>query len=206
MGKTKNNMASKKSTSSTLTRQAVMSMLNARREKKYNDNSYSGTLSNSGAVSPWTEVVSQGDSSSTRDGAQIELVMLKLFYRLIYSGTGTNIARIIVFIDTMNEGVMPSVTDILTSASVSSNYTRDVEIVKRYHILYDQAHSLTVNATTESIIKYQKIRCRRIVSYNGTTAATGSNGKNSVWTLRITDNVGTNVGYGISQGTLYYDS
>jgi hypothetical protein len=206
MGKTSNSMASKKPTSSTLTRQAVLSMLNARREKKYNDNAYSGTLTNSGVVSPWTEVVAQGDSSSTRDGAQIELVMLKLQYRLANTASGTYIARIIVFCDTMNEGVMPAVTDILTTATVSSNYTRDVEIVKRYHILYDQSHSLTVGATTESIIKYQKIRCRRIVSYNGTTAATGSNGKNSVWTLRITNNGSTVVSYGISQGTLYYDS
>jgi hypothetical protein len=206
MGKTNNNMSSKKSTSSALTRQAFMSMLNARREKKYNDNSYSGSLTTSGAVSPWTEVVAQGDSSTTRDGAQIELIMLKLYYTLSISTTATGVARIIVFIDTMNEGVNPTVTDILTSASVSSNYTREVEVVKRYHILYDQSHSLTVNATTESIIKYQKIRCRRIISYNGTTAATGSNGKNSVWTLRIGNVGGSNLAYGISQGTLYYDS
>jgi hypothetical protein len=181
-------------------------MLNARREKKYNDNAYNGNLTTAGAVSPWTEVVFQGDSSTTRDGAQIELIMLKLYYTLSLVTTATGVARIIVFIDTMNEGVMPSVTDILTSASVSSNYTREVEVVKRYHILYDQSHSMTVNATTESIIKYQKIRCRRIVSYNGTTAATGSNGKNSVWTLRIGNVGGSNLSYAISQGTLYYDS
>jgi hypothetical protein len=206
MGKTNNNMSSKKSTSSALTRQAFMSMLNARREKKYNDNAYSGTLTTSGSVSFWTENIAQGDSSSTRDGAQIELIMLKLYYSFTLATTLTATARIIVFIDTMNEGTVPVVTDILTSASVSSNYTRDVEIVKRYHILYDQSHSLTLGATTSTIIKYQKIRCRRILSYNGTTVAAGSNGKNAVFTLRITNESSNNLAYNISQGTLYYDS
>jgi len=205
MGKTNGNAVVKGGKQSIMTRQAFTAMLNARRERKYNDNNYTGSLTTAGAVSPWTEVVAQGDTSTTRDGAQIELTSLKLHYSLELSTAGPALARIIVFIDTMNDGVMPAVTDVLTSAVVQSNYTRDVEIVKRYHVLYDQVHSLAIGGSNQGVVKYQNIRCRKVVSYNGVTAATASNGKNSVWTLRI-GSVATNIAYSISQGTLYFDS
>jgi hypothetical protein len=201
----KNRMVQKRGVdASTASRRQIISLLNARRERKYFGDIDTGTLTVAGGIARITQRIIQGDSSSTRDGAQIEMFMLKLHYNFRLGGATAGQARLIVFSDTQNAGTTPAVTDVLSTASPSSSYTRDVEIVKRYHILYDSIVGQTPSSATASIVRYVKLKPKYIVSYNGTTDAATANGKNAMFAILIADNTSTQ--FSVSYAVMYYDS
>lgn len=108
--------------------------------------------------------IAQGLTSTTRIGDQVFLRRLKLRQKMsLASAQVDNCMRTIVFLDTLNTGVAPILTDVLNTvgtamAPISAFNLVDSE-TKRFHILYDSTHTLSSginNYHHEKIIKVNK--------------------------------------------------
>ncbi len=152
-----------------------------------------------------TQGIIQGDSVSTRDGTQIYVEHVSITFD-VFMPTATVAAgvRMIGFHDTMNTGVLPAVTDVLHAATLISPYSTIQQITNRFHVFADVTKNLTTGGVQQFV--YNMRRNLRIkTSYNGTTDAAASNGKNAIFFLIITD-VGTNVPtYDFSIAVRYLD-
>jgi len=92
-------------------------LLNA--EVKHLDTAIASSVSSSGAV-VYLGAIPQGDGTTSRDGNSVKLKggVLRLSGTMHTSATRTT-TRTLVVLDTRNAGANPSISDILTSASVT---------------------------------------------------------------------------------------
>ncbi len=172
-------------------RAVVRGVLQHVQEQKRQDAAIATTdLVTAGLVQPITQHIIQGDSLSTRDGSAIILRELDIIWHSLRGGPVVGapaLYRIIIFVDTMNTGVLPAVTDVLQAADPRSGYNVANLVNGRFKFLVDE-HIATVSETvTENNIRRYRLKLNKKVTYLGSTFTTASNGKNSVWCLTITD-------------------
>jgi hypothetical protein len=208
MGLSKNN---NKAMSTKLAKQAVVQILNARRELKYFEAHTSGTLSSAGALYAISEGIIQGDTSGARDGESIHVQSLQLHWELnLNSSTSRAITRLIIFSDNQAQGIYPSVTGgtngILTRADTNSSYDFPVAIHHRFKIYLDESICLS-DAGVRTAHIYRNIKLgNHKVFFTGTSAAQASNGPGALYALFIEDGVTFQTAYDISAAIKYYDS
>lgn len=151
-----------------------------------------GSLTNAGVVHLLSPI-SQGDDIGSRQGNSVKSVDLMCSYNLQQGTAANNVARVIIFIDTANQGSNPAVTDVLTSATITSQ--RNIDNMKRFKILYDKMHSFDTDTTTISRKYYRKLGHHIRYSSSSETATL----QNNIFLL-ILDSNGTN------HATLLWDS
>ncbi len=138
-----------------------------------------------------TQFVTEGDGISQRTGRVINMEQVVLRYRRVLDTTSANsgFLRTIVFLDTQNQGAVPSLTDVLTALDVSSGYEVLNAQQNRFRILLDDLESLTIggaNLAKTSVWNFnQKIQ----VHYGGAADAAASNRRNAVFFLELSDKV-----------------
>ena len=144
-----------------------------------------GSYTTAGAVSGLT-LIAQGDGVSNRQG--LSLLAKSLEVRLTAdqhaSATATAL-RIIVFTDNMQDGTLPTVTEVLESATVLAHYESDNNI-GRFGKLYDQTMVLDVGGN----FKYRNFTIplgNKHIKFNGTDATQASQGKQSIYLLGISN-------------------
>ncbi len=157
-----------------------------------------------GTVSPVTQGVEQGDGSGQRDGAQL-LLKGVLVRHTLYCNTGISVVqRVIVFVDRMNDGATPAVTDVLNTASFLSPYSIQTVQAKRFKILHDECVVSTTTGSNGANVHFWRFKQDMKVSFNGTTNVAASNGRNAVFVLFIGD--GTNGLYSGSYEVHFVDA
>lgn len=171
-------------------RAVVKGVLNHVQEQKIVDVQIAAAdITTAGLVQPITQHITVGDLLNQRDGYSIILKELDLtWYGKDTTAAATpSLYRLIVFVDSMNTGVLPAVTDVITAASPTSGYNVTNFQNGRFKILVDAQVPLTSTSATASFLRRYRMRMNRKIEYLGSTFATASNGKTSIWALTISD-------------------
>lgn len=144
----------------------------------------------------------EGDGSQDRNGDEIQAKYLR--FRMVVNKTltgGSNQAqvwcRFILFIDKENRQSVPAVTNILDSASVTSQYNQDN--INRFRILKDELFALDTYHNNR-LVSYNGSLNHRI-RYLGTTASVASADEGNIFFLVLSDCVVAN-----DPPTAQYDS
>jgi hypothetical protein len=201
-------MRRKSKKTAAITKQQFTAMLNARRELKYNPFNDTNVVTDTGAVGVMSQHIILGDSSSTRDGAQIEVVRLQanLIVDCLVSTEFDNV-RLIVFSDSQNNGSTPTVAEVISRADPNATYTRNVTVVKRFKILYDTHFALSATGSNRTVARKLDLKLDHTVNYLGDTDATASNGRGAIFYLIAGDNASPNESvYEFDWAFSYYDS
>lgn len=114
-------------------------------ELKIIDFAQTATMPNAGDIE-CLSLIGQGSGSNARNGVSVKYDSLRMNW-ILYSSTATTTAtnqnaRIIVFKDSSSNGVMPTITELLNSASVVAQFNNDYK--DRFRILHDKCYSLSI--------------------------------------------------------------
>lgn len=166
----------------------VLRVVRSLAEKKvYVGGATGQTTSAAGTVWALSQGITQGDAVNSRDGTQITVqnvhVRVDVFMPTATIAAGV---RVIIFSDTQNNGSLPSVVDVLNSASYIAPYSIIQQVTKRFRVHADSMRNLTAGGTQQVVFSINRSFTQKI-SYNGTTDVAASNGKNAIFMLVITD-------------------
>jgi len=159
----------------------VSDMIEARAELKRVVGTTSATAATAGAII-YKSGFAQGDSYDGRTGDKIRVHSIE--WTAAFTDTANNLCRFILVEDTSNIGAAPSVTDILSSASVFAHMNPIYEIQHRFRVLLDVVLA-TSAAGQQYVMRRGEIRSKFPVYYNGTDAAATSGGKNALYAVVI---------------------
>lgn len=148
-----------------------------------------GNIDTSGIIQPLTNI-GQGDQSVNRTGLVIKLQNVQLKMRLkthSAESTGT-VVRVILFFDTRCDGVQPTVTDVLESASYLQFREHDEK--GRFQFVCDKYIELQPIINAQSAVrtvKFFKNFGGRKCEYRGTGSTVTNWGKGQLFILLIGD-------------------
>lgn len=150
----------------------VKSMVNV--EYKLKDVTASTTTSSAGAVVHLSPIA-PGTDANERDGISVKAT--KLFVRgdiSMNASAATSAMRIILFIDKQFNGALPTVAQILATASVVSPLNITTTSADRFKILSDKVFTLSNNGTQSRIVKmYKRLSNHIRFDTSGTSPPTG---------------------------------
>jgi len=151
----------------------AVSLLNA--EVKFIDTGVSSAVGTAGSVTLLSGIT-QGDGVSSRDGQSVKLKggAIRLVSTMHASATRTQ-TRVLIVVDTRNQGSSPAVTDVLTAATVQSQLNLAAQ-PGRFVVLYDRVFSqISVgdSSTLFTIIELEALVDMHQL-YSGTAAANTS--------------------------------
>lgn len=172
-------------------------------EKHVHDVGITSAISSTGTVSTISGVA-QSDDISGRTGRSIlaKSIQLKSTMASHASATGSRV-RTIIFVDNMNQGSTPSVTDILTEDGNPEALRNVLTEQGRFRVLYDHIHRLdNVSAKQVTIDKY--IKLNHHIFFEGTAAA--NVGKGSLWLLRVSNEATNTVSQNTETRLRFYDN
>jgi len=164
-----------------VTKSDVRNMLESQLEKKRIVQTSSGTVATAGTIIYYS-AIAQGDALNERAGMKI--LVKELSWTFAYSDNVTGVARFLLVQDTSNTGVAPTVTEILSSATVQAHLNPTYHLQNRYKVLVDKTMTTSV-AGEQYHNKLGRAVVKLPVFYNGTTTASSSGGKNSLYLLII---------------------
>jgi hypothetical protein len=175
------------------TKRIVNKILEARLEKKAIVGDF-GSNSTTGGVVEVLSNLAQNDTVFGRTGNVIRVHSLNMTFSSKLT-TGAETLRYIVFQDTMNRGVVPSVSDILVTTTYASQYEYIQAQQKRFHVLLDFNHNMTAAGFGFRTSKFRlsPVKDLHFLSAGGAQVDVS---KNSLYCLIIGN--GTNVGYDVS--------
>jgi len=171
-------------------RQVVKSFIGQNLEHKRANIILNATATNTGQVFALTQFVTEGDGISQRTGRVIRLEDVRLRYNRVLNNitNTTSVLRTIVFLDTQNQGTYPAITDVLTAASPSSGFEVLNAQQGRFKVLHDEYETLCASSNTHRKATTWKVPTKVTVHYGGATDTAGSNRKNTLCFLFITNN------------------
>jgi hypothetical protein len=141
-----------------------------------------------GTVVPITQWITQGDDLNNRSGDVVLIEKLHFYLTLShYIGAAYTpcAQRVIVFSDTMNDGTLPGVTDVLEAAAFNSGYAQGNYQRMRYKIYMDKFFDQVSQTNTAIKSISEDIRIGKKIYYKGGAFATASNGKHALFFLII---------------------
>jgi hypothetical protein len=201
-----NGARNKNVSSSGNVRQVVKSILNARVEHKRAAVIFSVNSAAAGAITPITQGFVQGDDLGQRTGN------VSILERIDYVITSINILapsrlRVILFVDHLNNGSIPAITDVLTAATPNDAFNPLTVQSNRFKILQDY-YLLTVGPPTTSSkhvnAKHYHLRPNQKVHYNAATNVAGANGKGAVFMIFL--DTGANCTYSVGMNLTFSDA
>jgi hypothetical protein len=190
------------------TRQMVKSMLSQNLEHKLFNFEDAGTINSAGLVIPITQGVIEGDNINNRSGRTIVLEMIQFrFRRTLNTLTNRSAAvRAILLVDTLNQGAVPSVADVIIGGGPQGFYALENYQEGRFRILWDITETLSDNSSTLSKFTTHTFHPRHRVFYGASTNVAGANRKGSVFLLLQSSNPIDPPGYVVNVGLKFTDA
>lgn len=172
-------------------------------EEKYIDVATNNSFGTSGIVT-LLSACAQGNDDVERNGNKI--LMKDLLFRVNINGSSTPSAtnvRFILFVDKEFDGAVPSVTQVLQTASHLSPI--NIDYTKRFVILSDKRYSFTNTGYLSTFVKiYKQLQFHAF--YDGSTTATADCKENMICALFITDQNVNQPGYNFYSRIKFYDN
>lgn len=156
--------------------------------KVANTNAASSTFGTGGSVVCISQIA-QGTDYTSRVGDSIRIQGVELRSRITMSATATNsLVRVVVCRDLDGAGTAPSYTDIFDAGLGATNALAQYNWLNRdrFSILYDEMFSLSLSSDQSLSIGW-KAAHEGHVKYRGTTAASASDGKGSIYLVFVSD-------------------
>lgn len=177
----------------------LKSVVNA--EKHFHDTSLSGQTTNAGAVFLLNQIAA-GDDAINRTGNSIKLIDLYMHLNIEQAAAESkNFVRVVICQDTANQSAVPSVTDILQSASATSMINFDN--AKRFKILYSKVIGLSYpDKAVISLNAYRRLGFH--IKFSGTADTTYL--QNSLFILLIDENNTNHADYSGTIRIKWYDN
>lgn len=157
------------------------------KEMKTYDDSRTGALPDTGAGELFCiSDMAQGDTSITREGLVIQPRHLEYKFACMANTTTLYQARLIIFVDTQQSGVIPTAAQLLESDSSVSWIEHDTR--PRFRILRD-FWMITDTATRGSIVRKGIIKFGKNfrIHYQGTGTGDSSMGKNNIYVYCVSN-------------------
>lgn len=139
----------------------------------------------------YMSTIAVGDLNESRTGAVVSNVTID--YRMTIACTATTWVRYIIFQDTNQDGTAPTVTDILQTQDVRSQYNVPNWLNKRFRIIDDTSRSLVLGTDNTIHISAHSVRKKLSnIHFQGDDGLQASSGKNGLYCLMIssTDEAG----------------
>lgn len=172
-------------------RQMIKSTRDAVAEvKSYDVFSLNQIAATAGSVWNLSQGIVVGDDYQQRDGRQIYAKDIELHMNAV-TGLLSGSHRFILFQDRMANGVVPVVTDVLSTAQWLSEYNQILVVQeKRFKILHDV--TLDISTTGEQIksAHFGTKRMLHPINYLLDTDVIGANGRNAIYLIVIGSNTG----------------
>nr|WRQ64679.1 structural protein [Riboviria sp.] len=159
-----------------------------------------------GVITPLSQEIVQGDNLDARTGDKI--VMKHLTLRL---QTTLNVAlttatiRFILFADTMANGSVPVVGDVLSASTVTASYQCIALLKNRFKILIDKTIPMVLGGSNQTVSTVAQFKLDMPVYYQNTNNVAGANSKNCLFALIITDAAATPPIYSFTTQHKYVD-
>ncbi len=132
----------------------ALSMLNV--EYKFHDVQLNTSVITDAPIITQLSNIGQGDTQSTRDGAQVKAVRLNIKYILKghVSATRTQV-RIMIVHDKQTNQAIYTAANLLEDSSIVDNFTSMLNLDNKYRfrVLYDKVHVLNSSGGNRSIFK-----------------------------------------------------
>lgn len=189
-------------------KQVVKSLIGQSLEHKRANLILNGVAAPAGEMLSLTQFVPEGDGISQRTGRVINVVNMVLrFRRLLNTLTNkTSCLRVIVFLDTQNQGAYPAVTDVLSAANVVSAYEVNNSQQRRFRILRDEVETLCDGGANNHKASAWTFRQKFQVHYGGATDTAASNRKNAVFFCILTNNTLSGPDWSLGVGLDFTDA
>lgn len=164
--------------------QSQVRRLNTAVDRKIFQNTSAITYSNAGTIT-LLSTIAQGVTLADRVGLDVTPDSLVIRQDVNFTATGS--VRVIFFQDRLCAGTLPTVLDVLTTATDNSNYNATNQLNKRHKILAD--YTVYGVLTTNTQFSQQRRTMRKInkVKYLDGTAVIGGSGSGSIFVLRLTN-------------------
>ncbi|AAA69584.1 coat protein [Satellite tobacco necrosis virus 2] len=141
------------------------------------------TVTTAGTVINLSNNIVQGDDLVNRTGDQIKTIHQTLLTRCT-GITNSQSFRFIWFRDNTNRGTTPAVTEVLDSASITSQYNPTTFQQKRFTVFQD--FMLDTSIVGRVIVHRTAVdKKRRAIFYNGAASVAASNGPGATFVLVI---------------------
>lgn len=167
--------------------QQVKSILLARQEiKQFSSGLVSAVAFSTGGLVLQLAQILQGSAVSQRSGDQIYLKEIRFQLTAFMAAAATSCTfRVIIFTDSMSNGAVPSVTDVLEFATHSSPYNDINRQRGRFKFYSDRTFTLVGATDKQECSDIVTVRPNKRVFMNDGTAGATSVGKNSPYALII---------------------
>jgi len=179
------------------------------RELKLYNVTVAANYTSAGAVGTVTQGITQGDTASTRDGNSINVKQVDYCWLTQNASVLNNdFVRFIIFYDTQNQGVLPNVTDVLATATVSSPYSSSVIITKRFRVLKDitLASAAISGGSNPHAMRGSINLNNHHIQYLSSAGTGADNGAGSIFFLVINDGGAAHSAYDTNFLVRYFDS
>lgn len=160
-------------------------------EEKYIDN-YSILTPTFTGLPVYINALAQGDDVTMREGDSIKVQTIEMSGFVQWNtGVNHNLARIMVFRDMANEGVLPAASDVLANAGGGSavvcpyNFINYKEVNKRFSILYDEL--ISVDAGTVAAPFRFQLPLNKHIYFRGASAVVTDAGFGSLFVLALSN-------------------
>lgn len=186
---------------------AVNRAITAKVERKQFIYSQGSTVSSAtGTTYPLSQGIVQGIQLNQRIGNKVILreIHLKATVNLP-SAAIVGTLRCVLYADKLNVGVQPGTTDVLQSSTVVAPISLTSQINKRFNVFYDQSIPLVTGGGDQNVVIDKTVKTMLPVDYFGTTNANGSNGRNAIFILFVTDLAATQPVYAFDALLSYND-
>lgn len=170
-------------------RQMIKASRDAVAEKKsYDVFALTQPSSTLGNVWNLTQGIVAGDTFQDRDGRQIYAKDLQLHMRALTGATSGTI-RFILFQDRMANGVVPTVSDVLSTVQWLSEYNQILVVQEqRFKILHDVILDVSIAGQTVKSAKFGTSKLLHNINYLLDTDVVGANGRNALYLIVIGSN------------------
>lgn len=160
-------LARGKSNSQYVTKKAVRDMFEAQVERKIQIGTLNTTASIAGFMTYFSSIA-QDDTISGRTGDKI--ILKEVDWTFSYSDTVLSVCRFMLVLDRFNQGVAPTVTDVLSSATVQAHLQAVNRLQNRFKVLADVTLDIAPGSR-QYITKRGTVKLNVPTFFNGTTAA-----------------------------------
>ena len=163
-------------------------ILNRAEHKIFTFNQAFTTWGTAGTVIPITQGLTQGDNIDNRSGDKITLTSCSISLTAAVNALSvSSTVRLIYFLDTMANGSVPTVADVLQSVSTVGRY-QSINLLKhRFKILWDITIPLVATASNHVVHKERMFRIKSPVYFQDGANIAGANSKNGMFCIALSD-------------------
>lgn len=153
--------------------------------------------------------IPQGDTTNTRDGAQIKMLGYDLNYLIRQDASATTVTwiRIMLVLDKQTNQAIYTNTDLLENVTTVDAIIspRNLDNMKRFSVLYDRVHTLSPGGSQGVHVK-KYIKREALIRYDASTSAIADLTSNSLSLIQVGSQVTTDPAISVFGRLRYVDN